>query len=311
MLDINILISQMIILFLLLALGYVIYKLKIVDDAFSKTLSKLVIQVTMPAMILASVLNLTERQELSDVLLAIVIAAVLFFILLPVIGFLIAKLLRVEKRNVGLYTFMLTYSNVGFMGFPIIGALLGSVGLFYVAIYNLMFNISIFTLGIWLMNKDKKDGAKFNFKLLLTPGVIVAVIALAVYFMNIKAPDTICNAVDMVGSITSPAAMLIIGFALAKMDVKTIFSNYKIYIWTIIRQVLVPLGLWVLLSFIIKNETMLMVTFILFAMPVANNSVLFSNMYDGDAELAAKAVFITTLFSLITVPLCVWLIQFI
>lgn len=309
--DIQILTSQMIMLFLILALGYIIYKLKVVDDNFSKTLSKLVIQVTMPAMILASVLKLEERQALSDVLLSIAIAVVLFFFLLPIVGIILAKLLRIDKKNTGLFTFMATYPNVGFMGFPVIGALAGSVGLFYAAIYNLIFNISIFTLGIWFMNKDNADGKKFDFKLLLTPGVIVAFFALVLYFLDIKAPEMICNTVDMVGSITSPAAMLIIGFTLAKMDIKTIFSDWKLYPWAVIRQIVIPILLYIPLSLIIKNETMLMVTFILFTMPVANNSVLFSNMYNGNANLAAKNVFITTLLSLVTVPLCVWLVQFI
>lgn len=309
--DIKILISQMTMLFLILALGYVIYKLKVVDDIFSKTLSKLVIQVTMPAMILASVLKLEERQALSDVLLSIGIAAALFFVLLPIVGIILAKLFHVEAKNTGLFTFMATYSNVGFMGFPVIGALVGSVGLFYAAIYNLIFNLSIFTLGIWLMNKDKGDGQKFSLKLLLTPGVIVALIALILYFLDIKAPEMICNTIDTVGSMTSPAAMLIIGFTLAKMDIKTIFSDWKLYPWALVKQIVIPILLYIGLSFIIKNETMLMITFVLFTMPVANNSVLFSNMYNGDANLAAKSVFITTLFSLLTVPLCVWIVQFI
>lgn len=309
--DIKILISQMTMLFLIMALGYVIFKLKVVDESFTKTFSKLILRVTMPAMVLSSVLDLTERQAVSDVLMALGIATALFFIILPVVGLLLAKLFRVKKNNTGLYVFMNTFSNVGFMGFPVIEALCGSVGLFYAAIYNLVFNISVFTLGVWLMNKDKGQNEKFDFKLLLTPGVIVAVLALVVYFVNIKPPALICDAIRSVGSITSPAAMLIIGCTLAKMDVKTVFSDWRIYPWTIVKQLIIPLLLWIPFSMLITNEILLTVTFILFAMPVANNAVLFANTYDGDSNLAARSVFITTLFSLITVPLCVWLIQFI
>ena len=105
--------------------------------------------------------------------------------------------------------------------------------------------------------------------------------------------------------------MLIIGCTLAKMDIKSVFSDWKIYPWTIVKQLVIPILLWIPLSMIITNETLLTVTFILFAMPVANNAVLFANMYDGDSSLAARSVFITTLFSLVTVPLCVWIVQFI
>lgn len=309
--DIKILISQMTMLFLIMALGYVILKLKVVDESFSKTFSKLILRVTMPAMVLSSVLDLTERQALRDVLMALGIAFALFFIILPVSGLLLAKIFRVKKGSTGLYVFMNTFSNVGFMGFPVIEALSGSVGLFYAAIYNLVFNLSVFTLGVWLMNKDKGQNEKFDFKLLFTPGVIVAILALVVYFTNIKLPALICDAVRSVGSITSPSAMLIIGCTLAKMDVKSVFSDWRIYPWTIVKQLIIPLLLWIPFSMLITNETLLTVTFILFAMPVANNAVLFANTYDGDSALAARSVFITTLFSLITVPLCVWLIQFI
>lgn len=309
--DIKILISQMTMLFLIMALGYVILKLKVVDESFTKTFSKLILRVTMPAMVLSSVLDLTERQALTDVLMALGIAFALFFIILPIIGLLLVKVFRIKKNSSGLYVFMNTFSNVGFMGFPVIEALSGSVGLFYAAIYNLVFNIAVFTLGVWLMNKDKEEKAKFDFKLLLTPGVIVALLSLVVYFVNYKPTEVICNAIRSVGSLTSPSAMLIIGCTLANMDIKSIFADWRIYPWTIVKQLIIPLLLWIPFSMLITNETLLTVTFILFAMPVANNAVLFANTYDGDSSLAARSVFITTLFSLITVPLCVWLIQYI
>ena len=310
--DINIIVSQMTILFLILALGYFIFKIKLVDDNFTKKFSALVIKVTMPAMVLSSVLDLTERQSLRDVLTSFGIAVALFAIVMPIVGFFLAKLFRVKRNSTGLYIFMATFSNVGFMGFPVISALAGEVGLFYAAINNLVFNITVFTLGVWLVNRDKGgENSAFDIKLLLSPGVIVSLLAIVVYFMNIKFPALLCDTIRSVGSITSPSAMLIIGCTLAKMDIKTVFSDWRLYPWTLIKQIVIPILLWIPLAMIIKNEILLTVTFILFSMPVANNAVLFANTYDGDAELAARSVFLTTLFSLLTVPICVWAIQFI
>lgn len=309
--NINIIITQMTVLFLIMALGYIIFKIKLVDENFTKKFSGLVIKVTMPAMVLSSVLDLTERQELSDVLMALGIAFALFFILLPIVGLILAKLFRVKRNSTGLYVFMATFSNVGFMGFPVISALVGDIGLFYAAIYNLVFNLAVFTLGVWLMSKDSNDKSGFDIKLLLSPGVIISLLAIFVYFADIKPPVLISDTIRSVGSITSPSAMLIIGCTLAKMDIKTVFSDWKIYPWTAIKQLVIPILLWIPLSAIIKSEILLTVTFILFAMPVANNAVLFANTYDGDSELAARSVFLTTLFSLLTVPMCVWAVQFI
>lgn len=310
--DTNVIVSQMIILFLILALGYFIFKIKLVDDNFTKQFSALVIKVTMPALLLSSVLDITERQPLRDVLTSFGIAVALFFIVMPIVGFLLAKLFRVKRNSTGLYVFMATFSNVGFMGFPVISALAGEVGLFYAAIYNLVFNVAVFTLGVWLVNHDKDgESSGFDIKLLLSPGVIAALLAIALYFMNIKLPVLLCDTIRSVGSITSPSAMLIIGCTLAKMDIKTVFSDWRLYPWILIKQIVIPILLWIPLAMIIKNEILLTVTFILFLMPVANNAVLFANTYNGDAELAARSVFLTTLFSLLTVPICVWAIQFI
>lgn len=303
--DITTLMMQMLKLFMIIFLGYIIYKCKLVDDNFTAKFSKLILNVTMPAMILASVLNLEERQPIRDVLTAFAVAMTLFFIILPIVGLILAKILRVGKNREGLYIFMSSFSNVGFMGFPIINALCGGTGLFYAAIFNLAFNLSIFSLGVCLVNKDKGQKTKFDPKLLFTPGIILSSMAIIIYFLNIKFPAIICETVDSIGSITSPSAMIIIGCSLAKMDVKSIFSDWRLYPWTLIKQIAIPLLLWVPLNMIIKNELLLTVSYILSAMPVANTAVMFATVYDGDVELAARSVFLTTLLSLITVPLCI------
>ncbi len=305
---IEILVTQMSQLFLILLLGYLIYKIKLVDDNFINKFSRLILDVTMPCMVLGSVLKLEERQELSDVLASLFTATSLFFVILPITGFIIAKILFVKKKQLNLYVFMNTFSNVGFMGFPIIQALCGNVGLFYAAMFNLIFNISIYTLGAWLINKDNNNASSFKLKQLLSSGVILSVLAIVIYLLNINLPSVIDDAVYSVGSITSPSAMLLIGCSLAKMNIKDVFNDWRIYIWTLIKQVTIPLLLWVPLNFVIKNELVLYVTYILCAMPVANAAVLFTTNLGGDTQLAAKTVFITTLFSLVTVPVCVLIV---
>ena len=307
--DIKTLITSMVELFIIIFVGYFIYKAKIVDDNFTKKFTKLVLDVTLPAMILASVLTLEERQELYDVITAIAVAAALFFVVLPGIGFFLAKLIRAKKEQIGLYTFMNAYSNVGFMGFPVIEGLCGSVGLFYAAIFNLIFNLSTYTLGIWMMNKGREDAEKFNVKRLLSPGVLLSALSIVIYFLDIKFPTVITETIESIGSITSAAPMLLIGCSLAKMDIKSVFTEVRIYPWTIIKQLIIPLLLWFPLTMIIKNELVLNVTYVLIAMPVANSAVLFATNYGGDSELAAKTTFITTLISLITVPICILAVQ--
>ena len=307
--DIKILTTQMTTLFIIILIGYIVYRLKVVDDGFVKQFTKLVLDVTLPAMILSSVLKLEERQPLSDVLICLGTAIVLIVLILPVMGLLIAKAVRADNRHIGLYTFMCTFSNIGFMGFPVISALCGSVGLFYAAIFNLVFNVAVYSLGIWLMNRDHGSKTVFNPKMLFTPGTLIATTSLLLYFLDLHPPVVIIDTIDTIGQITSPSAMLIIGFSLARIDIKSVFSEWRLYPWTLLKQLGIPLLLWLPFTWVIKNTILLDVTYILTAMPVANTAVLFATTYGGDVELAAKGVFITTLFSLITVPLAIILVM--
>lgn len=307
--DINILINQMAGLFLIMFLGYLLFKIKLVDDNFSKGLTRMIINVTMPCLLVSSVMETTERQPISNVLLILLVAFLLYFVIFPLVGIIIAKILRVKRNQEGMYMFMTSFSNIGFMGFPIISAVAGPVGLFYATLYNMVFNLGIFTIGIWLVNYGKKEGVKFSPKKLLSPGFIGACFALLVYFLNLELPSFINRAIDMVGDITSPAAMLVTGFTLAKMDIKNVFNDWRVYVWLTIKQFALPLLLWVPFTMLFENETVRYVSLILAGMPVANMAVLYATTYGSDEELAARSVFITTLFSLITVPLCVWIVM--
>lgn len=307
-LDTGIIVKSMIELCIVMFFGYFLYKIKMLDDNFVKRMTRLILEVALPAQILASVFELSERQSLYDVVSSLLVFAALMFIVLPILGFIIAKIIRAKKNQVGLYTFMTVYSNCGFMGFPVISALCGPTGLFYAAMYNLVFNLSIYTLGRWMMAKDCTNGEKFNPKDLLSPGVIVAALAIVIYFLNIHLPSVLTESVSLLGSMTSPAAMLVIGCTLAQMDIKSIFADIRVYPWTVLSRLLLPVLLWFPLSLVIKNTFVLQITYILVAMPVANSAALFATSYGGDTELAAKTIFITTILSLVTVPLCILIV---
>ena len=149
----------------------------------------------------------------------------------------------------------------------------------------------------------KKSAAQFKLKNLLSPGVSISVMSIVVYFMNIPFPQDIRAVVSSVGGITTPLAMILIGATLATMELKSIFSDWHVYFYSLVKQVFVPLLLWPVLKLCISDEFILSVIYILILMPVANTSVLFATEYGGDEKLAAKTVFITTVMSIVTVPL--------
>jgi len=297
--DINVVINQMIQLFLILGLGYFLNKIKLFDTELNQKLNKLLLNVTTPALIIASVGSLEPSNNISEVLLVFLVAVTIFAIL-PFLSYILVK-----NHQKGLYMFMTIFSNIGFMGFPVMKSIFGNQAVFYTSIFNMIFNFLVFTLGVFLINYGTEKEVKPNVKNLLTPGIIASIIAIIIYFLRIPIPTIFVSSFDMVGSITTPIAMMLIGSTLANIDIKEVFTEFRIYPYTIIKQILIPLAAYPILSYFITNPLILGVALINLAMPVANSAVLFATQYDGDLKLAAKSVFITTLLSVFTIPLIV------
>lgn len=304
--DMNILVNQLIELFLVICMGYLLYKVKIFNKEVNRKITKLLLNVSMPALIINSVLEQTERPPSNEVLV-VFIAAIAMHIILPLISILFVKAIRVPKNQQGLYMFMNTFSNIGFMGFPIINALYGSKGVFYTAIINVMFSLSAFTYGVLMINYAGEGEAKFSAKKLLSPGILGALAALLIYAINMHFPSPVENFIGTLGSLTTPLAMLMIGSTLATMEVKTVFNDKRVYLFSVIKQLVIPIALFYIVRIFIHDEFILGIIYIMLLMPVANTGLLFATEYGRDEALAAKTVFITTVMSLITIPLGIWI----
>lgn len=304
--DAMVVINQMIQLFMVIGLGYFMKKKKILNDEVNSKLNYIVISITTPALIFSSVCKATISDK-STVLYTLVIAIALY-IVLPIISYIIVKIMRVPVEQKGLYMFMIIFSNIGFMGYPVMKALFGNNAILYTSIFNILFNIEVYTLGVILINYGKNVETKFNLKNLLSPGIIASIIALFIYFLEINIPSVIVESCTMVGDMTTPLAMLIIGATLANIKVKELFTEYRLYYFTIIKQIILPVAIFPVIAYFVTDPLLRGITLVNVAMPVANSAVLFANEYGGDVELAAKSVFITTLISVITIPLIVSLL---
>lgn len=307
--EISVILSQMIQLFLILALGYFLFKIGLFNKDMNRRITRLLLDVTLPATILNSVLSQTQRPSGNSVWMAFLIAGVMY-LALPVISYLLVKLLRLPKDDQGMYMFMSTYGNVGFMGFPVIQAVFGAESVFYTAIFNVIFNISCFSLGIVMIHYgDRRNTEKvtFSWHALVSPSTISSLAAVLIYVLDIHFPEILCSTVNTIGNVTTPLAMMLIGSTLATMNPREIFSDWHVYPFAVIRQFLLPLLLWPLLSKLVTDSWLLGITFVLFIMPSANTCVLFATKYHRNEQLAAKTVFITTFLSMLTVPLLLFL----
>nr|WP_320024620.1 AEC family transporter [uncultured Acetobacterium sp.] len=303
--DIIIVISQMLELFLILTLGYISAKGKIVSPKFGTQLSNFILSITLPCMMIASVATMPDDTNKNDVLLMFVIA-ILFYVVMPVVAYGITRILLVKKEERNLYMYMTIWSNVGFMGFPVIASIFGEGAIFYATIFNLIFNVSNFTLGIMLMSSEGKKA--LNLKKFLSPGMIASIVAVIMFAANLRLPEILNATLKTVGSTTTTLAMIVIGIALSNIPIKSVFTEIRLYPYVIIKQILLPLFAWEILKNIITNPYLLGIVIVIIAMPVGTSSVLFANRYENNVSLATKGVFITTLASVLTIPIISYLL---
>lgn len=300
--NLSVITNQLIVLFLIILLGYLLYKTGIMTESFNKQLTKLVLHVTMPALILDSVLDDAASLPPQTVAAAFAVAIVMY-LLLPPVSHLITLILRAPAGQAGIYDFAGIYGNVGFMGFPLISAILGPDALLVTAIFNIVFNLSAYTIGVLIISRGASRREKLSPKKLLSPGILLSVLAIIVYLMHIRLPQTVCSAIGSIGSLTSPLAMMLIGATLATMPVKEMLNEKRTYVFLLLRQIILPLLCWPLMKLLIHDTLLLTVSFIMLSVPVANTCVLFATNYDLDTKIAAKCVFVTTLLCVLTIPL--------
>jgi len=341
MMDMQVILNQMIVLFILMALGFILGKAKLLTRDGNKILSRIVLFVALPCTVLSSVfkndLEVTIGDTLSYLLFVLLAYAIAFAVSIPVIHFTCRK----NKADRGILNFMSVFSNCGFMGVPVALAIFGISATYYVALFNIPYNLLVFSLGIFLITrstnaKDSKsvdnpgeqpdgeppegeppereqpDGEQpaksgFSFKFLLNPVLLSIFLAIPLAITGAKPPGIVAEVLDITGSITTPGAMLVIGSTLALVPLKTIFKEWHIVPVTLLKLIVIPIVTWLILRLIIDDPLMLGVLVVLAGMPTAAMASMLAIEYNGNEQVASAGIFVTTLLCGITVPMIVYL----
>lgn len=303
--------GKMIQLFLIILIGYIACKCGAFGKEARLHVTRLVLQVAIPGVTLSSVLNQSALPEPKEILGLFAVAASSYLVLL--LGALIVpKLLFVSKPEEGIYRFMTAFANVGFIGYPVTQAIFGDGAIFYTCVFNLPFNFLAFSIGVIFIQKSAalmrgEDASSvkntLTWKTFLTPCLISSVLAIILAFTGVKAPAIIGDTCKMLGDITTPAALMVIGSSLAEMPVKEMFSNKKVYLFAAFRLLILPLAVFFIYRMFVTDRLLLGVCVIISAMPVATNGTMLCLQYNADEKLMAQGTFITTLASLVTIPL--------
>ncbi|MFA9378136.1 MAG: AEC family transporter [Lachnotalea sp.] len=287
-------------LFALMLLGYYLNRKDYLNSDTNSRLSDLVVKFTAPALIISSVF-MKQSSDKGDVIKIIVIGLIIYFIL-PILAFLITKLLRVSKSKEGVYQMLIMFSNVSFMSYPIVQSLYGDTAIFYNTLLHMPFNILIFTYGEYLLMEGNTK-IKIKTSDILSPGVIAAVIAIVIYFTGIQIPSFLSTSFSFLGGITTPLSMLILGSVLGGYPIKDLFTEKKIYVVSFIKLIILPVLVFFITSMIFTDPIIIGVATLSMGMPAASMCVMLSIKYEGQIKTASVGVFLTTMLSLITIPI--------
>ena len=310
---------QMFILAVIVVCGFIARKKRLMNDTFDTMLSQLVFNITLPGLILNSVLSSTSLPSAHDIGMTLLYAA-LYFVISIALSLLIGKLIyrKMSKVTRGAHEFMMVFGNTGFIGYAVLASVLDPSAVLYAAIYNIVFNIVIFSIGVMLISgttesDDERRGWRKQLGAVLhalfKPAVIASSVAAVLAIFEINAPGSpIQQACDLLGGMTVPAAMLVVGSSIAKMPLHDIFTDGWSYLTTAIRLVLMPLAVFFIFGLFVHDSFILAILVLLSAMPVASNGTMLSLAYSGDTKTVARVTFLTTVLSVITLPLIALLV---
>lgn len=297
--DIPALFEKMLVLFLIVLAGFVCGKTGVMSEQTNRSLSKLIANFTNPMLVLSSVMT-EERLMSNREVLELSLIAVGCYAFLIAASFLIPKILHIQQAERGLYRFMFIFSNVGFLGYPLVRALFGEGAMFHMTVFVLFFQLLCWSYGAQTIAGTGRF--RVTWRMLLVPGISSSLLAYVIYLADIPVPGMIADAVTMTGEITSPLAMLIIGCALSQCPARKVFGCWRLYALAAIKMIVVPVAAFFLLRMFVHDELLLGITVIVLAMPAATNATIISYEQHADDKLAASGVFLTTLLAVATVP---------
>ncbi len=285
-----------------IALGFFLYKIKVLNDGFNSTLSRFIVELTSPCMIFAAIVSIGDEAPQATVWNLLIVGFIIYAILI-VLAFLLTKLIRVQKFSAGAFQCLIVFGNVGFIGIPIVGALFGPLAKFYMAVLNIHMNLFMYSYGLWLITRHADGKYKFSAKRLINPTNISVVIALIIFFCGLKLPDIAVMPFDYVGSVTPFMSLVALGSSAASRNLKKIFSNWRFYVFTAIKMILIPLGTFLLCMAVIGPGMITNVITLYVGMPAALAPGMFAMAYGGDKETAVGGANMMNLFCVVTVPL--------
>lgn len=373
-----VMLQQMIVMFLMMAVGYLCYRKQILTEEVSRKVSAIVVNVANPCMILSSAL--TDQQMQGKELVQTLAIVVMMYVFLLVMAQLLPRILCIQKESRGAYAAMTVFANIGFMGFPVLAAMYGNGALLYGAVFQIPFNILIYTYGVAVLTRKpgacakteqdvnaevdvkteqdvkaepdvnaevdvkaeldvkaepngktgerqdaqgitaavkgkseniengseqqgKLQGTVEIVKKIFNIGVIACITAMLLYFLQTPVPSFLQAFITNLGNLTAPLSMMIIGSSLAQMPLKELFLDKKLLLFSLVKLLLLPAVWMIMVNRVAEQEILRGVCLVMMATPAGSMTAMLAQQYGGDYETASRGVALTTVLSVITMPL--------
>ena len=296
--DLSVIVNGVISLFLIILVGVYAAKKRIITKEINKGLTNILLKITLPCLVVSSfIFDLSD--ELKDNIIRCFIYSPLVLIISIVISYILLIPIKGEKKII--IQFANVFSNCGFIGFPIVFSIYGNEVVIYASIFNLFFTAFLWTYGVILFNgKMKREDIK---KVLLNPAIVAVFIGLIIMIFGFDIPSVLSSTLDLVGNMTSPLSMIIVGVILGNAKIISYLKDKTIYYSAFLKLIIMPCIL-ILISRLLKDTSLVIKTLIIVtAMPAAAMTSILAESFDKESEYSAVIVFITTLFSVITFPI--------
>lgn len=300
--SITVVLEQMIIILILILTGMFLYRKKMLSETTSGQISGLIVNVTNPALLICSAFDDSSKLSLHELLVGLCVFLLSYAVLI-LFAYLIPLILRIPEHARYSYRMLTVFGNVGFIGIPLASAVLGPGSLIFVSLSNLIYNVLLYTYGMGVLKKAaKSDGSENFLHKLINAGTISALLTIVFYLADFNIPTIISSSLTYAGRTTTFLSMLVLGVSVAQMAPKDIFTHPKLYAFTIIRQIILPIGFTLLLNLFIKEALIVNTAALMLSVPAGNMPLMLSKQLHIDESTISQGIILTTVLSLVTIP---------
>lgn len=297
--------ESVITLFLIMVVGYIARSFGILDWNATKKLSGFLVYITNPLLIVISFQRGFSKERLS-IFVAVIVASVIIHLASTVVALLMFR--KNSAKEAKVYRFSTVFANCGFMGYPILVAVFGEEGFFYGACYVMFFTIYMWTFGVFLLSRSKEGGA-FR-KAVFNPGTIAALAGFLLFVFNISLPSIVVGTMSDIANLTFPISMIVLGSMMKNVPLKKLFFNFDVYFYSVVKLIIIPVLVLAFCLVFNVDKGMTYICVIMASMPAAAKAPIMSEIYKADTALAVSCVEVSTVLSVVTIPLLMYLTEF-